>query len=146
MPGIKRGHAHQLYLHLYTANLLTAKIAGFHCVQIPTALSLHFLQSLNACSGSLQFYQKCSFFTATFTKFHLQSANSFTVFFGKFNCILKKTRMSNRKISFKKNYILFSTFSPKCLALSFLSRTLLLIISFADAGDRTRDDCVRVRS
>ena len=37
----------------YTANLFTAKIAGFRCVQIPTALSLHFLQSLNVCSGSL---------------------------------------------------------------------------------------------
>ena len=66
---------------VYTANLFTAKIAGFHCVQIPTALSLHFLQSLNACSGSLQFDQKCSFLTAIFTKFHLHSANSFTMYF-----------------------------------------------------------------
>ena len=26
----------------YTANLLTAKIAGIHCVTFPTAVSLHF--------------------------------------------------------------------------------------------------------
>ena len=37
-----------------TANLFTAKTTGFHCVQIPTALSLHFLQSLTTCSQSLQ--------------------------------------------------------------------------------------------
>ena len=37
----------------YTANLFTAKIAGFHCVHFPTALSLYFWHSVNACSGSL---------------------------------------------------------------------------------------------
>ena len=37
----------------YTANLLTAEIAGIHCVTFPTAVSLHFLQSPTACSGSL---------------------------------------------------------------------------------------------
>ena len=32
----------------------TAKTAGFHCVRFLTAVSLYFLQSLSACSGSLQ--------------------------------------------------------------------------------------------
>ena len=36
---------------MYTANLFTAKIAGFHCVHFSTALSLYFWHSVNACSG-----------------------------------------------------------------------------------------------
>ena len=55
----------------YTANLFTAKTAGFHCVQFPTAVSLNFLQSYIAYSGSLhsnligrQPFNFCSLMTA----------------------------------------------------------------------------------
>ena len=41
-----------------TANLLTAKTTGIHCVTFPTAVSLHFLQLATACSGTLQLHSK----------------------------------------------------------------------------------------
>ena len=37
-----------------TANLFTAKTAGFHCVRFLTVVPMHFLQSFSVCSGSLQ--------------------------------------------------------------------------------------------
>ena len=39
--------------YTYTANLLTAKTTGIHCVTFPTAVSMHFLQLATACSGTL---------------------------------------------------------------------------------------------
>ena len=38
----------------YTANLFTAKTAGFHCVRFLTVISLQFEQSLIVCSEILQ--------------------------------------------------------------------------------------------
>ena len=37
----------------YTANLFTAKTAGFHCVRFLTVVSLYLLQSLRVYSGPL---------------------------------------------------------------------------------------------
>ena len=63
----------------YTANFLTAKNAGFHCVHNPTALSLQFLQSIKTGSEPLHFDQVqlfyCNFYhfsTAISTIFPLQ--------------------------------------------------------------------------
>ena len=52
--GLEIKSIQQYLVCCYTANLFTAKTAGFHCVRFPTVISLYFLQSLSACIGSLQ--------------------------------------------------------------------------------------------
>ena len=60
-------------IQVYTTNIFTVKTAGCHCVQFPTVVSLHFLQSSRVCSGSLwsnwmevQTYNFCSLITTVF--------------------------------------------------------------------------------
>ena len=81
-----------------TANLFTAKIAGFHCVHFPTALSLYFWHSVNACSGSLhsnwgaaKTCVYCGEKPAIFTTFSLQFLQLFHCnFLLLFYCIISR--------------------------------------------------------
>ena len=98
----------------YTANLFTAKTAGFHCVRFLTVISLYFLQSLSACSGSLQLRWRvseacifCSLIPAVVKVRFLLSLRSITWIFAVYDCILW-SRTTNffkvRDLNFLKSY------------------------------------------
>ena len=115
---------------VYTANLFTAKTAGFHCVRFLTVVSLYFLQSSSACSGSLQSNCKvaqsfifCSLMTAIFKVWCLLAVLHKTYNCKVYFCRLVQTVFTNE---WEQKYTNFQSLISLTLQRSFYSLTLTL--------------------